>query len=182
MTIYFPEAVTVQESTKVALCTTIADLTAPSIASEIKAVTTVEATMAFRDWAPTLTPNTGNSPARLGTAIQLPVEGNIPLSAIATAYPWDPSADDADVNNEVKALMIRNTLLYVVVRKGIDITTDWAAGQPVDVWHVRCGFQDDDATSSGAGSGGGSTDEFAEFEVHQNLFPLSLKTRGTLAA
>lgn len=181
MTIYFPEAVTVQEATKVALCTTIADLLAPSIAGEIKAATTVEATMVFRDWAPTLTPNTGNSPARLGTAIQLPVEGNIPLSAVATAYPWDPSADDADVNNEAKALMARHTLLYVVVRKGIDINTDWAVGQPVDVWHVRCGFQDDDATSAGAGAGGGA-DEFAEYEVHQNLFPLALKTRGALAA
>lgn len=173
--IYEPEAVPVQAMVKIAFVTAIADTDAPSIASEVKATSSVEATMVIRQWNPTTNVNTGNAPARLGTRVQQPVEGNAQRQPIAITYPYDPSVEDSDVNNKLKALLAQNTLVYAVVRKGTDIDTDWTAADRVDVWHVRAGYQAEEQS-------GDNTDEFAEFEIHQNLFPLVNKIEGVLAA
>lgn len=175
MTIYEPEAVPVQAMVKVAFVTSLAIPTAPDISSEIKAASSVEATLVIRQWNPTANVNTGNAPARLGTRVQQPVEGNVQRQAIAITYPYDPSVADSDVNNKLKALLAQNTLVYAVARKGTDIDTDWTAADRADVWHVRAGYQAEEQS-------GDNTDEFAEFEIHQNLFPLVNKVVGVLVA
>lgn len=174
--IYEPEAVPVQAMVKIAFVTALADPAAPDISSEIKAVTSVEATMVIRQWNPTANVNTGNAPARLGTRVQQPVEGNVQRQPIAVTYPYDPSVADSDVNNKLKALLAQNTLIYAVVRKGTDIETDWTAADRCDVWHLRCGYQSEEESAEG------NQDEFAEFEIHQNLFPLVSKVIGVIVA
>jgi hypothetical protein len=173
--IYEPEAVPVQAMVKIAFVTALADTAAPAIASEVKAASSVEGTMVIRQWNPTTNVNTGNAPARLGTRVQQPVEGNAQRQPIAITYPYDPSVADSDVNNKLKALLAQNTVLYAVVRKGTDIDTDWTVGDRADVWEIRCGYQSEEQS-------GDNTDEFAEFEIHQNLFPLVNKIEGVLAA
>lgn len=173
MSIYFPEAPTVQGNTKVMFCTAIADPSAPKIATEVKAATSVEGTMAIRAWNPTVNVNTGNAPARLGTKVQQPVEGNVQQQAIALGYPYDPSKPDSDANNKLKALLAEGSTVWAVVRKGVDKDTDWTVADQVEVYKVTCGYQDE---------GQSGDDEFAEYEVHQNLMPTSPKTIGTLAA
>jgi hypothetical protein len=173
--IYEPEAVPVQAMVKIAFVLALADPTAPDISTEVKASSSVEATMVIRQWNPTTNVNTGNAPARLGTRVQQPVEGNAQRQPIAITYPYDPSVADSDVNNKLKALLAQNTLVYAVVRKGTDIDTDWTVADRCDVWHVRAGYQAEEQS-------GDNTDEFAEFEMHQNLFPLVNKVVGILAA
>lgn len=175
VSIYEPEAVPVQAMVKIAFVTAIADTAAPDISTEIKGASSVEGTMVIRQWNPTTNVNTGNAPARLGTQVQQPVEGNAQRQPIAVTYPYDPTVADSDVNNKLKALLAQHALVYAVVRKGTDITTDWTAGDRCDVWHIRAGYQSEEQS-------GDNSDEFAEFEIHQNLFPLVNKVVGVLVA
>ncbi|HET6916590.1 MAG TPA: hypothetical protein VFH56_10925 [Acidimicrobiales bacterium] len=176
MPIYEPVAVKQQGNVKVTFVTSIASPAAPSLASEITAASSVEGTMAvYGQWAPAVNVNTGNSPARIGTTVQLPEEGNAQRQPIALAYSHDPSKDDTDPNNKLKALLVEGTVLYAVVRRGLDAETDFAVADRVEVWQVRCGYQNDDGATG--------TDEFSEFQVTQNLIPLTTEpTIGAVAA
>lgn len=176
MSIYEPEAVTVQGQVKVVFCTTIADPEAPDLSTEIGAVTSVEATLAMDQWKPTNNVNTGNAKARLGTRVQQPVEGNVQRQPIPLVYPHHPELDLADALNKLKSYLARNEIRYAVVRRGIDIDTPFTAGDLVEVWKIRCGFQSEEE------SGDGNSDEFAQFEIHQNVYPLVNKVDGVIAA
>lgn len=175
MTIWFPEETKVQGANKIAFGLTAASMTAPSLATDVVAASSVEATQAmYGQWAPPVNVNTGQSPVRIGTTTQMPQEGNVQLQVIPAAYPWDPSADDEADDNALKALLTEGTEVYAFVRKGTDIDTPFAVGDLVDVWHLRCGYQNTDSTTG--------TDEFATYQVAQNLIPLEPKVRGTLVA
>ena len=78
---------------------------APSLASEIGAVGSVNLSCFIRDWNPELQNNQGNAPARLCTTVQLPVEGNVQFSPIELRYVYDPQADDTTDDNKAKALL-----------------------------------------------------------------------------
>lgn len=166
MSIYEPEAVTVQAQIKVVFMTTVANMAAPDLSSEIGAVTSVEATMAMDTWNPTNNVNTGNAKARLGTRVQQPVEGNVQRQPIPLIYPYDPAHDDSHVNNKLKAYLAENNLRYAFVRMGVDIDGAFAAGDRGKVWKLNCGFQDETTSADG------NSDEFAQFEIHQNVYPL----------
>lgn len=176
MSIYEPEAVTVQGQIKVVFMTACADMAAPDLSTEIGAVTSVEATLAMDQWAPTNNVNTGNAKARLGTRVQQPVEGNVQRQPIPLVYPYDPSKDDSDANNKLKALLAENVILYAFVRKGVDIDTPIAGTDRGEVWKIRCGFQSEETSAEG------NSDEFAQFEIHQNVYPLVNKVDAVVAA
>lgn len=173
MSIYFPEAPTVQGNTKVVFCTAVASPAGPKIATELNAASSVEGTMAIREWNPTVNTNTGNAPGRLGTTVQDPVEGNTQRQPIALAYPFDPSKPDTDANNKLKALLAQGATIYAVVRRGVDKDTAWTVGDRVKTYKVTCGYQD---------QGQSGTDEFAEYEVHQNLMNVGDPVDGVLVA
>lgn len=174
MTIIFPTATPVQGNTKVKFCLAIATLTAPSLATEINAASSLDVSFYIRDWNPQLTTNTGNSPNRLGTSTTLPVEGNTQFSPVELRFVYDPQAADTTNENKLKAMLPRGTIFYAVVRKGLDAqNTAFAATQHVEVWKCRAGKQN--RTRSG-------DDEFSEYELTQNVFPLQDLTDGIIAA
>lgn len=174
MTLYEPTAAKVQGMTRVVFCTSVANTSAPSIASEINATSSVEATMAmYGTFNPTANVNTGNAPARLGTTVQLPEEGNAQLQPIQIAYPYDPSKDKTDANNKLWALLTQGTTVYAVVRRGVATGTAFATGDVVTTYELRCGYQDRNQTGE---------DEFAENQIQQNLFQLVEPVDGALAA
>lgn len=173
MTIIFPDATPVQGNTKVKLCAAIATLTAPSLATEINAAASLDVSFFLRDWNPDFTANTGSAPPRLGTTVQLPLEGNTQFSAIELRYIYDPTAADSVSNNKLKALMVQGTTLYAVVRKGKDATVAFAATDRVEVWKIRVGKPR--RLRSG-------DDEFSEFEIAQNVMPLADFTDAVVAA
>lgn len=174
MTVIYPEATPVQGNTKVLATATVADLEAPSLATEIGAAGAVDLSCFIRDWNPEIQSNTGSAPARLCTTVQLPVEGNTQFNPIEIRYVYDPQAADSTDDNAAKELLVRGTELYLIVRKGLDAREDaFTAAEYVEVWKVRCGRQN--RLRSGE-------DEFGEYEIVQQLFPLTEPTYGQVAA
>jgi len=174
VSITYPEATPVQGNTKVQIVASIADLDSPDLSTEINAVASLDISCYIRDWNPELQSNQGNAPARLCTTVQLPVEGNTQFNPIEIRYVYDPQADDTTDDNALKALFVRGAEFYAVVRKGLDAqNTAWAVGQRVEVWKIRCGRQN--FVRSG-------DDEFSEYEISQQIFPLSEHTDGVIVA
>lgn len=174
MSITYPEATTVQGNTKIQVVASIASLSAPDLSSEINAVASLDISCYVRDWNPELQSNQGNAPSRLCTTVQLPVEGNTQFSPVEIRYVYDPQADDTTDDNAAKALLTRGSEFYFVVRKGLDAQADaWAVGDRVEIWKVRCGRQN--RVRSG-------DDEFSEYEISQQIFPLTEPTDGVIVA
>jgi hypothetical protein len=173
--IFFPPGVKVQGNDKIVLMTAVADPAAPSLATEVNAATSVEITeAAYGTWDAPVTVNTGNSPTRIGTQEQLPEEGNAQRGVIPLTYPVDPSKPKTDPVNKLWALLEQGTLLYALVRRGVSKDTDFAVADQGLVYQVRVGFQPE-PTATG-------TDEYAEYQVAQNLVPVSAPVKATLAA
>lgn len=174
MTLIYPEATPVQGNTKVAAVASIATPASPDLSTEIGAAGTLDVSLFLRDWNPDLTANTGQAPPRLGSGVQLPVEGNTQFAAIEIRYPYDPQAATSTDDNKALAMLTKGTELYFVVRKGLDAQSDaFAVGDHVEVWRVRCGKQR--KVRSG-------DDEFSEYEIVQNIFPLAEPVDGIIVA
>ena len=91
----------------------------------------------------------------------------------AGGYTTVRTADSTD-ENLLKAALPRGTEFYVVVRKGLDAQSDaWAADDYVEVWKFRAGRQNRTRTG---------TDEFAEYEISQMIFPLQEPVYGQVVA
>lgn len=173
--IFFPPGVKVQGNDKIVLMTGVANQAGPSLATEVNAATSVEITeAAFGTWSAPVSVNTGNSPTRIGTQEQLPEEGNAQRAVIPLAYPVNPSKAKSDPDNKLWALLEQGTILFAFVRRGISKDTAFAAGDVGLLYQVRAGFQPE-PTATG-------TDEYAEYQVEQNLVPLAAPVEATLVA
>ena len=174
MTVYYPEATPVQGNTSLVLMTAVAYLDSVSLATEIGAASSVNVSCYVRDWNPEMTSNTGNAPARLCSTVQLPVEGNTQFAPIEARYVYDPQAADSTDDNKAKAFLTRGTEFYALVRKGFDAqNTAFAVGQRYELWKFRAGRQN--RVRSG-------TDEFSEYEISQQWFPLTEPVDGVIVA
>jgi hypothetical protein len=166
MTLIYPESTPSFGNTKVKAVTTIASDAAPSLATEVNAVTSLDVSCFIRDWNPEITSNSGTAPPRLCTKTSMPQEG--------TSHVYDPQAADSTDENKAKALFVQGTTHKFVVRKGLDAqSTAFAASQRVEVWEMRAGRQN--KVRSG-------DDEFAEFEISQMFYPIEAPTDGVIAA
>lgn len=174
MSVYYPEATPSLGTTKVKILTALADPAAPSLATEVNAATSYDATLTFRDWNPQMSPNSGQAPPRLGTKAQMPVEGRTQYQGIEVRYPYDPQADDTDPDNEAKAALVSGTVVTILERRGPDAELDdFAVADRTVAWKVRCGRQN--KTRSG-------DDDFAEHEIVQTVYPLEPEVEGVIVA
>jgi hypothetical protein len=173
MPIIYPEATTVQGNTKVFATASVAVLTAPDLSSELVSPG-LDISCFIRDFNPEIQSNSGSSPARLCSTVQLPVEGNTQFNPIELRYVYDPQAATSTDDNKARLLFARGTEFYFVVRKGLDAQdTDFAAGQYVETWKFRMGRQN--YLRSGE-------DEFGEYEIVQMAFPLIEPVHGQVVA
>jgi len=173
MTVIYPEATPAQGNTSVKVVLTIANPSAPT-AAEVNHASALDISCFLRDWNPEMQSSTVTAPNRLCSGVQLPVEGRTQFNPIQVRYVYDPQAADAADDNKAKALLVRGTEFYAVVRKGLDAqSAAYAAGQRVEVWRFRCGRQN--FVRSG-------DDEAGEFEVSQQLFPLAEPIYAVIAA
>lgn len=173
--IFFPAGVKVQGNDKIVLMTAVADRTAPSLATEIGAATSVEITeAAYGTWSAPVNVNTGNAPTRIGTVEQEPEEGNAQRQVIPFAFPVDPGKPKSDPVNKLWALLEQGTTLFVFVRRGKSKDTDFAVGDVGLVYQVTAGFQPEPSATG--------DDEFAEYQVAQNLIPKGSPVEATLVA
>ena len=173
MSIYEPEAVESQGFTKIMIVSAVANLAAAKLATEVNAAGSVEVTLTFNTWNPVRTPNTGTAPRRVGTRVQMPREGNMQYQAIPITYPDDPQAAPGDPSIKAKEALVEGTIKLVLVRKGIDAETPFTVGDKYEIWKCRCGAQIEGVSGD---------DEFAEFQIQQNLYPLTQVAKGALVA
>lgn len=170
----YPEATPVQGNTSLVLLASVADLDSVSVADEVKDPTSLNFSCFVRDWNPEMTSNTGNAPSRLCSTVQLPVEGNTQFAPIEARYVYDPQGAPDAPENKGKTFLARGTEFYALVRKGFDAQTeDFASGQRYELWRFRAGRQN--KVRSG-------TDEFSEYEISQQWFPLTEPVDGVLTA
>jgi len=174
VTVIYPEATPVQGNTKAKLVLTIATLTAPDLSSEVDAASSLDVSCFIRDFNPEMQSNSGQAPSRLCTTVQLPVEGNTQFNPVEVRYVYDPQAATSTDDNKLRLAVPKGTEFYLVVRKGLDAQASaFAAGQYVETWKFRAGRQN--YVRSG-------TDEFSEYEISQQWFPLIEPVHGQIIA
>ena len=173
-TVVYPEATPVKGNTSVLLLPAVAVLAAVDLSTEIGGAGSLNLSCFIRDWNPEIQSNTGSAPARLCTVVSLPVEGTTQFNPIEVRYVYDPQADDTTDDNKGKAFLVRGTEFYALVRKGFDAQlTAFAVGHRYELWKFRAGRQN--RLRSGE-------DEFSEYEIVQNWFPLTEPTDGVIVA
>lgn len=171
MSVFEPEAVESQGNIKVVALPAVAVKTAVDLSTEVAAG--IDVSLTFNMWNPVRTPNTGTAPRRLGTRDQFPREGNMQYQAIAVTYPYDPQADPDDPNNVAKDTLTEGTVQEFLVRKGPDADVALAVADKYELWECRCGAQIE---------GQSGDDEFAEFQIQQNIYPLRKVAYGAIVA
>lgn len=173
MSVYYPEETPSLGNTKVKIVLAVPDPTAPSLATDINATTSVDVSLTFNDWNPTVNVNSGTTMRRLGEREQFPEEGLDQYQPIEVMYPYDPQADDTDPNNKAKATLTQGAVVDAIVRKGIDINTDFVVADKTETWEVRCGRQDRVRSTD---------DEFGIYVIRQMLYPRRKEGYGTVVA
>jgi hypothetical protein len=168
MTLVMPDGVPVLGATAVKAVVTIADPTAPSLATEINAVTSKDISLHLSGsgWSPGGTTNKGTKPARLGSKTQAEQFNRTTFTLGTLQYVFDPQGDDTDAVNAAKALLVEGTKIHLLERLGLDAETDaWAAGQKTVDHHVELGPQIKGPADR--------SDENAEFVIMQDVIYVS---------
>jgi hypothetical protein len=160
VTVIFPEATKSLGNTSVIAVATIANMSAPDLSSEIAAVTSVNGSCyLYADMVASGETNKGTAPTRACEKTEREEFGRTKFSISDIQYVYDPQAADSTDENLFKAALAPDTELYLVERVGLDArTTAVAAGQKVNVHHVRVGPQNRTKTGDG---------EFDEFSITQ---------------
>lgn len=158
MSIIFPEATKSLGNTTLIAVETIASMAAPSLATEINAASSVIGScFLYSDMVAGGETNKGTAPTRACETSEREEFGRTKYSIQDIQYVYDPQAGATD-ENKFKDLLAPNTELYLVERMGFDKDTALAAGQKVNVHHVRVGPQNRTKTGDG---------EFDEFSITQ---------------
>lgn len=165
MTVIYPEAVKAQGNTSVKVVQTIAVPASPDLSTEINAVSSVDVSCyLYGDLVATSTTNKGEAPRRLCTTQVLQQFGNTTYEITDLQYVYSPQDDDADDNNAAKAALVEGTEVWLIERRGLSARNDaWAAGQIVNVHHVKLGPQNRTTTGDG---------EFDEVAITQSVIYL----------
>lgn len=169
MTIIQPEGVPTLGNTAVKAVVDVADPTAPKLATELNAATSVDISLFLEaaGWNPQATSNKGTRPARLGQKTQRESFNRTTYSMGTLQYTFDPQALDTDDENKAKTLLTEGTTIYLVERLGMDAENDaWAVGQKTVTHKVILGVQ---------ATGGDRTDENGEFVKMQDAIYAALE-------
>lgn len=158
MSIIFPEATKSLGNTTIIAVETIVSMAAPDLSSEINAASSVIGScFLYADMVAGGETNKGTAPTRACETSEREEFGRTKYSIQDIQYVYDPQAGATD-ENKFKDLLAPNTELYLVERMGLDKDTALAAGQKVNVHHVRVGPQNRTKTGDG---------EFDEFSITQ---------------
>ena len=151
MTVIFPEATPVYGTTSVVAIQTMADPAAPSLATDIDAATSVNIScFLYSGGVGTSTTAKGEAPRRLCTTSVLQNFGQTTYEVTDLQYVYDPQAALSTDDNKARNALTEGSEVYLLVRRGLNAQdTAYAAGQYVDVWHVRLGPQNKTQTGDG---------------------------------
>lgn len=174
MTVVFPDAVKQQGNTSVVFVSTVADPTAPKLATEINAGTSVNVScFLYSGGDVTSTQNTGAAPRRLCTTTELQQFGTKTTAITDVQYVYSPQGAPTDPSNAAKTALVEGTVWYMIQRRGLSATTSaLATTQKVKVTKVQVGAQNEGVTGTG---------EFDEFSITQSIIALSPPVAGVIA-
>jgi hypothetical protein len=138
VTIIYPEATPVLGNVKVKAVVDIVDLTAPALATEVNAASSVDMSCALmaNGWTPTTSQGKGTRMRRLCSTAD--VEQLNPAVHTVGTIMWsegDPQSPDAIIS----ALMVEGAALYFVERLGKDSDTAFAVADKVVTHYLRLG-------------------------------------------
>lgn len=168
MTVLYPEATQVYGNTSVVVVQEMTDTTvpiAPSLATDINDATSVNVScFLYSGGTGTSTTNKGEAPRRVCTKSVLQQFGSTTYEVTDLQYTYDPQAALSAENNKARSALVEGSEVWLVIRRGLDAQdTAYAAGQYVDLWHVRLGPQNKTQTGDG---------EFDEYSVTQSVVAL----------
>ena len=139
MTIMYPESTPVLGNVKVKVAVAVADMTAPKLATEINAATSVELSCAFMaaGWTPTGSQGKGTKMRRLCSKFDVeqlnPVQFSLGALQYSTGDPQNPESDIVD-------LMVEGARVYVVERLGMDAEDEpFATTQKTRTHYIELG-------------------------------------------
>jgi len=161
VTVVSPEGTPTLGNTKVQAVVSIATMTAPKIATEVKAATSVDGSFYLypAGWTPNGDTPKGQKPPRLGSKKTAESLNRTQYTIGALQYVHDPQTADSAPGNEMRELCQSGQEIFFVERMGPDAeTVDWTVGQRVLVHHLRLGPQIES---------GDRTDENGEFFISQ---------------
>lgn len=159
----YPSGITVQGNVKLQFVTAIATPTAPKLATEINAVSSLDISCYVMNegWQPDIEQNKGEAPRRLCTRATRDVFGNVKYTLPDLMYSMNPQGAALSSGVLASEKLVPGTSGFIVERLGLDaIATDWAIGQFVNVWAVTLGNQLDVFDAG---------DEFNEFAIKQSI-------------
>lgn len=163
MTIIFPEGVRVRGRTSLKWVPTLADPTAPSLATEVNAAGALDIScFVYADsWTPAQEQNKGEAPLRLCTEVTVDEFGNLKYTLPDLSYIIDPQAAAATDGVKAYETLTPGLVGYIVERLGLRAKTEaFVVGQFVTVWPIELGPQLQT---------GDRSDEFAQFTVMQPI-------------
>jgi len=166
MSVLFPEATKAQGNISVTVVASIDDTSAPSLATDVNATSSVNVSCFLYDNGSVVnaTTNKVTANARLCTTEQFQQFGNTTYEVSDLIYVYDPQASGSADENQAKDLLDEGSDVYIVERNGLDARTSaYAAAQLVNIYHVRLGKQN--RTRQGDA-------EAAEFSITQSAILL----------
>lgn len=175
MTVVFPVAVKQQGNISVVFVQTLATPTAPKVATEINAATSVNVSCyLYSGGQITSTQNRGAAPRRLCTVEELQQFGTRSTEISDIQYVHSPQAPPTDASNAARTALVDGSTWYMIIREGLSAqTAAFAATQRGRVTQVRLGTQNFGVTGDG---------EFDEFSVTQSVIALSPTVDAVFAA
>lgn len=139
MSIIYPESTPVLGNVKVKVCVAVADMTAPKLATEINAGTSIEMSCAFMaaGWTPTASQGKGTKMRRLCSKSDVEQLNPALFSVGALQYSL---GDPQDEETTIKSLLVEGAKLYFVERLGLDAEdTAFAVSQAVRTHYLELG-------------------------------------------
>lgn len=144
MTVVYPEGVPILGNTKVVATLAVASLTAPSLATDINAASSVDLSCYLLPdgWNPTGTQGKGTRQRRLCSKATQERLNTVAWSGPTLRYIHDPQGADADPGNEARELLQEDLTVYFIERMGLDAQDDpFTATERVRVHYLRLGAQ-----------------------------------------
>lgn len=175
MTFVFPEATPILGNSSILVVQDMADPSAPSLATDIGAATTVNVSgYLYSGGTGTSNTNKGEAPRRVATKSSVQQFGTTNYEVTDLQYTYDPQAALSADANAAREALAEGAEVFLVIRRGLDVeNTAMAAGQKVDVWPVRLGPQNKTQTGDG---------EFDEYSITQTVVALGPPTEDVSIA
>lgn len=156
MTVVAPDGVKAEGAVKVAWVSSFADPEHPQT-SDFTDALDMSLTFLAGGFTLAAAQETGED-RRFGSKEVFSELGRVTFSIEDATYVYDPQNDDAD---SAYGTLKAGTDGFWVLRYGLDINTDWADGQVVDIQASTCGFQRKQPPPD--------NDQFAKLQVQQSF-------------